>query len=110
MADEIAPSARGSQLTARRYRLTSADGTTVESDVAGTLGGNRTLRIYGRLDCPSARRALPRGYAQHRVFFADAVTAQAAGYRPCGACMRREYNVWKAAGIDVGGAARTSRA
>jgi methylphosphotriester-DNA--protein-cysteine methyltransferase len=33
----------------------------------------------------------------HRVFFADEATAIAAGYRPCGACMRREYAAWKAA-------------
>ena len=31
-----------------------------------------------------------------RVFFADAETAWAAGYRPCGACLRDEYKVWKA--------------
>ena len=38
----------------------------------GTIGGHRRTRIYGRLDCPSALRAIARGgYVTHRVFFAD---------------------------------------
>ena len=36
------------------------------------------------------------GYVQHRVFFADEATAIAAGYRPCGTCLRAEYAVWRA--------------
>jgi len=83
--------------TRSTYRLTQADGSTAECDVPGLLGGNRRLKIYGRLDCPSALRALPRGYAKRRVFFADEATAIAAGYRPCGACMRAAYRRWKSA-------------
>ena len=79
----------------KRYRLTGADGRPYDSATAGSLGGNRRAKIYGRLDCPSALRALP-GYAAHRVFFADEATAIAAGYRPCGTCMRAEYAAWKA--------------
>jgi methylphosphotriester-DNA--protein-cysteine methyltransferase len=60
----------------------------VPSELPGTLGGNRRLKIYGRLDCPSALRWIARGhYVRHRVFFADEATAQAAGYRPCKVCM-----------------------
>jgi hypothetical protein len=77
------------------YRLTQADGSVIECDVPGPLGGNRRLKIYGRLDCPSALRALPRGYAKRRVFFADEGTAIAAGYRPCAVCMPAEYRRWK---------------
>lgn len=67
-----------------------------ESPTPGTLGGHRRSRIFGRLDCPSARRAIASGgYVAHRVFFADEATAVAAGYRPCGVCMRAEYAVWK---------------
>jgi methylphosphotriester-DNA--protein-cysteine methyltransferase len=84
-------------LIARVYRLMQADGSIAECDVPGLFGGNRRLKIYGRLDCPSAVRALPRGYARHRVFFADEATAIAAGYRPCGVCMRAEYRRWKSA-------------
>jgi hypothetical protein len=80
----------------RGYRLLSASGEIVESAEPGALGGNSRLRIYGRLDCASALRALARGYARHRVFFADEATARAAGYRPCGACMRPAYTRWKA--------------
>ena len=78
------------------FTLLGADGP-YSSETPGTLGGNAKLRIHGRLDCGSARAALPRGYAQHRVFFADEATAVAAGYRPCGHCMRAEYREWKAA-------------
>lgn len=80
------------------YILVGADGEPHESEVPGTLGGNRRGRLYGRLDCPSALRAIRRGgYVPHRVFFADEATAVAAGYRPCGTCLRADYAAWKAA-------------
>jgi hypothetical protein len=79
----------------RRYRLLGADGRTYDSAVPGALGGHTRLRLYGRLDCPSARRWLARGhYARHRVFFADEATARAAGHRPCAVCLPREYEQW----------------
>jgi methylphosphotriester-DNA--protein-cysteine methyltransferase len=78
------------------FRLIGADGRTYASLVPGTLGGHRRGRIYGRLDCPSALRALARGgYVRDRVFFADAETARAAGYRPCAVCLPSEYAEWK---------------
>jgi len=80
----------------KTYRLMGADGVEYPGATPGTLGGNRALHIYGRLDCPSAVAALSRGYARRRVFFADESTAVAAGYRPCGRCMRAEYAAWKA--------------
>ena len=46
--------------------------------------GNRRLKIYGKLTCGSGRRMK----RENRVFFADAAEAIAAGYRPCGNCMR----------------------
>lgn len=84
----------GSKLKA--YHVIGPRGEVIESAEPGTLGGNRKAKIYGRLDCPSALRALPRGYAKHRVFFADRAAAIAAGYRPCGSCLREEYRTWKA--------------
>ncbi|MBK8046764.1 MAG: metal-binding protein [Anaerolineales bacterium] len=48
--------------------------------------GNRRLKIYGRLDCGSGRRMK----RENRVFFVDAAEAMAAGYRPCGHCMREK--------------------
>lgn len=81
----------------RTWTLLGRDGTAYESPVPGTLGGNGKARIYGRLDCGSALAALRRGgYAEHRVFFADRETALAAGYRPCGTCLRAEYRERKA--------------
>lgn len=55
---------------------------------AVALAGNRRLRIYGRLDCGSGRRML----RANRVFFANEAEARAAGYRPCGHCMRRRLD------------------
>ena len=65
----------------------------------GTIGGHRGTKIYGRLDCPSALRAIARGgYVKYRVFFADETDAVAAGYRPCAVCMPEQYRAWKASG------------
>lgn len=81
---------------ARTYLLLGPDRVPYESTTPGTLGGHRRGRIYGRLDCPSALRAIARGgYVEHRVFFADEETAIAAGYRPCGTCLREKYREWK---------------
>jgi hypothetical protein len=56
----------------KRYTLIGADGMPVVSDIPGTVAGHRTTRIYGRLDCPSALRAIESGgYVTHRAFFAD---------------------------------------
>ncbi len=80
----------------KRYKLIGTDGKPYESDTPGTLGGYRPKKVYGRLDCHSALRALANGgYAQHRVFFPDEATAIAAGYRPCGKCMKAQYLLWK---------------
>ena len=80
----------------KRYKLIGADGRPYESAAPGTLGGHKASRIYGRLDCPSAMRAINRGgYTKHRVFFADEATAVAAGYRPCARCMPEQYRSWK---------------
>ena len=81
----------------KKYKLIGPDGKEYLSDVKGTLGGHRRLKIYGRLDCPSALRYIARGqYVPHRVFFADEDTAIAAGYRPCAVCMPEQYKLWKA--------------
>jgi hypothetical protein len=81
----------------REWTLIGEDGRPHRSAAPGTFGGYRPRRIYGRLDCPSALRALATGgYAPSRVFFLDERTAVAAGYRPCGACLRERYAYWKA--------------
>ncbi|MDD2058702.1 metal-binding protein [Pseudomonas sp. GD03860] len=69
------------------WRLLGTDGTLFLSDRPGQWGGHRRSKIYGRLDCPCALRAIARGgYVSQRVFFLDAQTARAAGYRPCKVC------------------------
>jgi len=82
----------------KTWTLTGPDGKNHLSERPGTLGGHRRGRIYGRLDCPSALRAIARGgYVAQRVFFLDEADAQAAGYRPCAVCMPQQYARWKAA-------------
>ena len=73
----------------RMWRLIGADGKPYMSEVPGTLGGHRRNKIYGRLDCPAALRAIARGgYVRDRVFFLHEEDARGAGYRPCKVCMR----------------------
>jgi hypothetical protein len=94
-------------MTARTYTLLGPDRQPYQSATSGALGGYRPGRVYGRLDCPAALRAIARGgYVRNRVFFADEQTAVAAGYRPCAVCLPDEHAHWKAAGglSEVGAA------
>jgi methylphosphotriester-DNA--protein-cysteine methyltransferase len=78
------------------YTLLGADGQPYQSATKGRWGGHRHSKIYGRLDCPTASRAIAGGgYVRYRVFFADEATAIAAGYRPCAACCPDRYRKWK---------------
>ena len=80
----------------KNYQLINKSNEQTTSKIPGTLGGNKRLKIYGRLDCPSALRHIKNGYyMNHRVFFEDKSTAIEAGYRPCGICMKKEYKKWK---------------
>jgi len=79
-----------------KYFLTSANNEQYLSKDPGTIGGHCKLKIYGKLDCPSALRHISNGnYVQHRVFFAEQRIAEQAGYRPCAKCMRDAYMQWK---------------
>ena len=83
-------------LAPKKYKLIGRDGKQYLSDTPGTLGGHRKLKIYGRLDCPSALRWIKKGkYVQNRVFFESESVAIEAGYRPCAVCMPDEYKEWK---------------
>jgi len=86
--------------SAKTYTLLGPDGTPYQSKTPGTLGGYRGPNypwLYGTLECGTAKAQIKKGhYVQWRVFFADEATALAAGHRPCGNCMRREYARWKA--------------
>lgn len=73
------------------YRLLDENGKEYSSEEKGLLGENKSLKIYGRLDCPSALRWIAKGhYVKNRVFFRDEETAIKAGYRPCAVCMPKE--------------------
>jgi hypothetical protein len=84
----------------KTFTLTGPDGKPYQSETRGTLGGYRGPNypwLYGRLDCKSALAHIKKGgYVRWRVFFANEATALAAGHRPCGNCMRKEYALWKA--------------
>jgi methylphosphotriester-DNA--protein-cysteine methyltransferase len=80
----------------RTWMLLDRDRRPYSSAHPGTLGGHRRTRVYGRLDCPTALRAIARGgYVRHRVFFADEETAVAAGFRPCAVCLPGAYAAWR---------------
>ena len=81
----------------KEYTLLGADGHPYQSDTPGAYGGYRRGKLYGRLDCRAALRAIERGgYVTQRVFFADERTALAAGYRPCAVCLPDRYAAWTA--------------
>jgi len=78
------------------YTLLNENNKFYQSDKKGQFGGHKKSKIYGRLDCKSAKRYIAKGqYALNRVFFADEQTAISAGYRPCAVCMPDEYKKWK---------------
>jgi hypothetical protein len=82
----------------RTYVLHDADLHPFPSTVPGQVGGHRRSKIYGRMSCPTALRAIAAGgYVAHRVFFADEQAAAAAGFRPCAVCMPEAHAKWKAA-------------
>jgi methylphosphotriester-DNA--protein-cysteine methyltransferase len=84
------------------HKLIDASDTMYVSSRPGTFGGHRATRIYGRLDCPSALRAIDKGgYVRHRVFFADEPTAVAAGYRPCARCLPDRYREWRMDTVSI---------
>ena len=85
------------ELRAKPYFITTAKNKQELSAFPGAIGGHKKLKIYGRLDCPSAKKYLAKGqYAKNRVFFLDEETAITAGYRPCAICMPEQYAKWKA--------------
>ena len=78
------------------YFLLNGEGKPYVSVTPGKFGGHKKLKIYGMLDCPSAKRYIKQGkYENHRVFFANEEDAVNAGYRPCAICMPEKYEEWK---------------
>lgn len=55
------------------------------------FAGNKRLKIYGTLSCSSGKR-MKRA---NRVFFSSEQEAAAMGFRPCGHCMKEQYDMWK---------------
>lgn len=84
----------------KMYTLIGTDGKPYLSEEKGELGGNRETRVYGMMNCSAALKALSLDtrdhYIKNRVFFKDEATALAAGFRPCGRCLREKYKQYKA--------------
>jgi methylphosphotriester-DNA--protein-cysteine methyltransferase len=57
-----------------------------------SFGGNKKLKIYGKLNCKSGKRMK----RENRIFFVSTREAIENGYRPCAHCMYEEYKKWKA--------------
>ena len=78
------------------YKLIDENNNEYISKIPGMFGGNKKLKIYGKIDCPSALMWIKKGfYINNRVFFENEEIAVKAGYRPCAKCMPDEYNKWK---------------
>jgi len=56
-----------------------------------SFGGNKTLKIYGLINCKSGK-GMKR---ENRIFFISENEAIKNGFRPCGHCMKTEYKNWK---------------
>ena len=63
-----------------------------------SFAGNRTLKIYGRLDCASGKRMK----TMNRVFFKNEDDALKNGYRPCGNCMPDKFRKYRAFQQEAG--------
>jgi methylphosphotriester-DNA--protein-cysteine methyltransferase len=50
------------------------------------MAGYKKNKVYGTLHCSSGKRMKQ----SNRVFFRDEAEAIAAGYRPCGHCMKHK--------------------
>lgn len=81
----------------KMFKLLGPDGKIYESKDAGKLGGyNGRVKIYGSLDCPSAKKWINKGfYVKQRVFFKDEKDAVKAGFRPCAICQKEKYLLYK---------------
>jgi len=55
------------------------------------FGGNQKLKIFGTLHCMSGKRMK----RENRVFSSSETEAIANGYRPCGHCLKGDYQKWK---------------
>lgn len=78
------------------YKLINEERKEYLSTERGKLGGHKGLKVYGKLDCPTAIKWIEKGYyVTNRVFFKDEYDAIMAGYRPCGSCQKEKYQEWK---------------
>ena len=89
--------ARGAGVS-KTYTLLGADGRAVPERREGPARRQRPHQgLRHAWTAPSRSRCCAAGFEpKHRVFFADEETAIAAGFRPCGACMRARYREWRA--------------
>lgn len=62
------------------------------------IAGYQKNKIYGLLGCKAGKRM----NKANRVFFLNDQEAIDQGYRPCGACLPKQYKLWKASSTKTG--------
>ncbi len=78
------------------FSITDSNNQQFLSKIKGNWGGHKLLKIFGKLNCPSALYWIDKGhYTKHRVFFHNVKNAMQAGYRPCAKCLPEAYSAWK---------------
>jgi hypothetical protein len=88
-------SEQGQEVTA--YTPLGPDRRPCESSTPGMPRGNKRRRLYRRLNCPAALRAIRSGGSvTHRAFLAEERAAIAAGDRLCAACRPEHCAQFKA--------------
>jgi methylphosphotriester-DNA--protein-cysteine methyltransferase len=55
------------------------------------FGGNQRLKIFGKLSCSSGKNMKRK----NRIFFESMQETASLSFRPCGHCMKKEYEAWK---------------
>lgn len=71
------------------YTLLGPDSQFYASPYQAPYGGHSGVKLFGKLDCPSALMHIRRGhYVDQRVFFASFMDALALGYRACRRCSK----------------------
>ncbi len=72
------------------YKVLKNGKETVSLLIPGRFAGNKTHKIFGRLDCKSGKRM----DKENRVFFLDWVDAVKSGYKPCKKCKPKFWDTY----------------
>jgi len=74
----------------KEYKLLGINGDYF-SKIPATCGGNKNLKVYGKMNCPSTLYL----DGNDSVYFENPEIANKLGYRPCSVCMKKEFQKWE---------------